>query len=263
MKLARLAAAAAMMTLGTMAALPAAAQSEANRNGATGRTVNWVAFAQGQYQRQPDGSWAELNSQGQITFRFRESGRDDWSVYLSEIGSDKQIQIDVFRMMVTIAQGGRPRSDLYPIIAASTRDRPMTVPVRPSYPRPAAPDYNAQSAFNVEAGPLLSQRDAEMNCPALADRVDGDWTGGWQRRDGRMSVCELRFRGGGRRGNGGGWDRGGGYNVSRDVEVGPIWNQTDAETKCRNRAADTGGEWTGQWRTTVQGRMSVCEIRYR
>jgi hypothetical protein len=73
-----------------------------------------------------------------------------------------------------------------------------------------------------------------------------------------MSVCQMR-----RYGGGGGYGSGGGRGVTRELEVGPIWNQRDAETKCRAKALEMRGEWTGQWRTTVQGRMSVCEIRMR
>ncbi|MFS2112377.1 mannan-binding protein [Sphingomonas sp. Sphisp140] len=49
----------------------------------------------------------------------------------------------------------------------------------------------------------------------------------------------------------------------RDIEVGPIWNQRDAETKCRDKARDLRAEWTGNWHTTAQGRQSVCSIRFR
>jgi hypothetical protein len=44
--------------------------------------------------------------------------------------------------------------------------------------------------------------------------------------------------------------------VTRDVEAGPLWNNGDAERKCPALCAPA--KWTGQWRTTVQGRMSVC-----
>lgn len=47
----------------------------------------------------------------------------------------------------------------------------------------------------------------------------------------------------------------------RAVEAGPIWNQADANEKCPLIAAQNNGTWTGQWWTTVQGRMSVCEIQ--
>jgi hypothetical protein len=46
-----------------------------------------------------------------------------------------------------------------------------------------------------------------------------------------------------------------------NVEAGPIWNQADAQTKCPQIAKANGGVWDGQWRTTIPGRMSVCELR--
>ena len=47
----------------------------------------------------------------------------------------------------------------------------------------------------------------------------------------------------------------------REVEAGPIWNQMDAERKCPEAARQARASWTGQWWTTVPGRMSVCEIK--
>ncbi|MEZ0244269.1 MAG: mannan-binding lectin [Sphingomonas sp.] len=390
MKLAQLAATAALLMLGTVTlATPAQAQSAA-ANGATGRTVISVSFAQGQFRREADGSWVELDARGNVAFRFRETGRDDWSVYLQKQGAPHEVQLDLWRGMITLSVSGGPRQDLYeitgaqaprlpagtrpvlvpatggltlrrvafadgyfqqtangqwteynaqgravyffreqsrtadtvvifdasrntgvqfnltrrmilisfsgaryedlyPITAtqndggASTPTRPGTVPPTSqlppvNLPRPLAPDYGRQATFFVEAGPLTSQREAEINCPALGERLDGAWTGGWQRRDGRLSVCEFRFdrrndgrggRGDDRGGGGRGDDRGGpggsgGYGgVTREFEVGPIWNQSDAENKCRGKASELRGEWTGQWRTTESGRMSVCEIRLR
>jgi Mannan-binding protein len=46
----------------------------------------------------------------------------------------------------------------------------------------------------------------------------------------------------------------------RMVNAGPIWNQQDAAMKCPVVAYAVNGRWTGQWRTTQQGQMSVCEI---
>lgn len=45
------------------------------------------------------------------------------------------------------------------------------------------------------------------------------------------------------------------------AEAGPIWNQADAQRKCPEVAKANGGAWNGQWRTTVPGKMSVCEVR--
>lgn len=92
----------------------------------------------------------------------------------------------------------------------------------------------------------------------ILDLDAGERTRGWRGR--RGGGGNGGWNGGGN--NGGGYNGGGRGNV-RDYEVGPIWNQRDAETKCRNKARDMRGEWTGQWSTTVQGRMSVCEIRFR
>lgn len=47
----------------------------------------------------------------------------------------------------------------------------------------------------------------------------------------------------------------------RAVEAGPIWSQADAEIKCPKIASQNNANWTGQWWTTVQGQMSVCEIQ--
>lgn len=44
--------------------------------------------------------------------------------------------------------------------------------------------------------------------------------------------------------------------TSRDVEAGPIWNNDDARRKCP--AVCAPAPWTGQWRTVVSGRQSVC-----
>jgi hypothetical protein len=44
--------------------------------------------------------------------------------------------------------------------------------------------------------------------------------------------------------------------VAHDVEAGPLWNNNDANAKCP--AVCAPGTWNKQWRTTVQGRMSVC-----
>ncbi len=46
-------------------------------------------------------------------------------------------------------------------------------------------------------------------------------------------------------------------NGKRIVEAGPLWNQQDATNKCPQLCAPT--VWTGQWWTTRQGQMSVCE----
>jgi hypothetical protein len=48
--------------------------------------------------------------------------------------------------------------------------------------------------------------------------------------------------------------------AAKDIKAGPIWNNEDAQVKCPVAAAAVGGEWNGQWRTTVWGKESVCGI---
>ena len=62
------------------------------------------------------------------------------------------------------------------------------------------------------------------------------------------------FGGGDRQGN---WARRG---ETRWVNAGPIWNQQDAAMKCPVAAYAVEGRWTGEWKTTRQGQMSVCQI---
>lgn len=46
--------------------------------------------------------------------------------------------------------------------------------------------------------------------------------------------------------------------VKYTVNAGPIWNNQDAAAKCPGMCAPPA-RWNGQWWTTVQGQMSVCE----
>lgn len=41
-----------------------------------------------------------------------------------------------------------------------------------------------------------------------------------------------------------------------NLEAGPIWNNADAQQKCPEACGNY--TWNGQWRTTVEGQMSVC-----
>lgn len=119
---------------------------------------------------------------------------------------------------------------------------------------PAAAKHGTR---DVEAGPIWNQMDADRKCPKVARDAGGTWTGQWHTTiPGQMSVCEVA-----KASDGHGWiDIHKGHKV-KSVDVGPIWNQMDAERKCSKAARDMGGTWTGQWRTTIPGRMSECDIR--
>ena len=114
---------------------------------------------------------------------------------------------------------------------------------------PAAAKGGGGGGKWVEVGPIWNQQDAENKCPKAARRQGMTWSGQWKTTvPGQMSKCQLSYgQGGGGRG--------------KMVEVGPIWNQADAEVKCQKAARKSGGIWSGQWRTTRQGIMSECEIK--
>jgi hypothetical protein len=113
---------------------------------------------------------------------------------------------------------------------------------------PAAAKHGVRE---VEVGPIWNQMDAERKCQKAARDAGGTWTGQWRTtRPGQMSECDIAG------GNGGGH-----HGKDRWVDAGPIWNQFDADRKCPKVARDVGGKWTGQWKTTRPGQMSVCEIK--
>jgi hypothetical protein len=256
----------------------------------TGRNVTAVTVDAGpgaQFVKQGPDRWAELDARGRPVFYYRERARDAWSVYLVDTRRGIELQLDLHRRKVTITDRGRPRRDLYAIIRVThngsnydVRDRdPRDVRDRDSRDvrdrdwrdRDGRDRWDDRGdSRSVEVGPLWNQRDAETKCRAKAAELRGEWTGQWHTTvPGRMSVCEIRV------GRGGGWDRdrdrdrdrdsdrGRGRDVVRNIDVGPIWNQRDAESKCRAKAGELRAEWTGQWRTTIAGRASECEIRFR
>jgi hypothetical protein len=46
--------------------------------------------------------------------------------------------------------------------------------------------------------------------------------------------------------------------LPNEIQAGPIWNEGDAQKKCPNVCAQVQQPWSGLWRTTVWGQMSVC-----
>ncbi|WP_319531623.1 hypothetical protein [uncultured Cohaesibacter sp.] len=81
-----------------------------------GRNVVRVEYPGGSFIMGSGGNWTERNRDGQ--FRFREQGRDDWSVYLYDRGRDVYIQLDLHRKEIFYNQGGQQRRVLYRIQSA-------------------------------------------------------------------------------------------------------------------------------------------------
>lgn len=114
---------------------------------------------------------------------------------------------------------------------------------------PADAKRSGGGKWTVKVGPIWNQADAERKCPKAARSEGARWTGQWwTTRPGKMSVCQMTSKRSTR-----GWM----------VEAGPIWNQADAETKCPRAARKVDARWTGEWKTTIPGVMSVCQVTKR
>jgi hypothetical protein len=100
------------------------------------------------------------------------------------------------------------------------------------------------SATDVKAGPIWNNDDAKAKCPVAAAAVGYEWNGQWRTTvQGKESVCGLSAK-----------------KTARSVKAGPIWNNDDAKAKCPVAAAAVGRKWDGQWRTTIQGQASECDV---
>jgi hypothetical protein len=110
----------------------------------------------------------------------------------------------------------------------------------------------------IEAGFIADAAQAQIQCANRATALAATWTGGWQTTvAGQMSVCELRF------------SVAEGTPLTVLLQAGPIRNNTDAGARCGavvaaylDPSVGLVARWTGGWRTTVSGQMSVCELRF-
>lgn len=227
--IARIAAAAILLAVPGTAVLADSPTAPAAQRGVDGRNVTRIFHTGGgSFEQIDSGRWIEFGAEGTLIHEFEEQGRDANRVILFDRARGARVWIDLRQREISGAPAFGPPRFLYRIT-------------------------------DVDAG---------ARGRGWRGRRGGgggnDWNRGNGGRDDRGNGGRDWNRGDDRGNNNGGWNGGGGgRGVTRDIEVGPIWNQRDAEGKCRNKAVEMRGEWTGQWRTTVQGRMSVCEIRFR
>ena len=64
--------------------------------------------------------WKEVNVKGETIFKFVESSRDDWSVYLSDASRKVSIQIDLWRSKICYSDPKTPRRDQYDLSSAKS-----------------------------------------------------------------------------------------------------------------------------------------------
>jgi uncharacterized Zn-binding protein involved in type VI secretion len=108
----------------------------------------------------------------------------------------------------------------------------------------------SEFVVDVPAGSIFNNEDAQTKCPIACASHSGKWNGQWTTVvEGEMSVCGcVQTVPANQQGK----------EFVVDVPAGPIFNNEDAQTKCPIVCASQSGKWNGQWKTVVEGEMSVC-----
>lgn len=273
----------------TSLTFPDAALAQRQQQGVNGYNVSEVRFNGGHFRNTGRGTWTEYAADGRVKFTFSETGRDDWSVYLNDPSRSVQLQIDIHRKWILLGDNGGPKRDFYRIASAYRNEGRVRAP---SPAPPAVTDgRNVQQVFfsggsfkQTGPGRWTEYNDRGQATFRFIETGRDQWSVYLDDRSRNIQLqLDLHRKWVGYGQNGGAMSdlyritsssrqgtvsrprtRPGRPPASRtrDINAGPIWNQQDAQRKCPAVAASQGGEWTGQWRTTVQGKMSVCEIRF-
>ena len=111
----------------------------------------------------------------------------------------------------------------------------------------------AKFKVNIPAGPLWSNDEAQEVGGKIAAAHQGTFTGQWVTVvESEMSVVEVDLD----------TQKSGSHEFVTDVIAGPLWSNDEAQKLGPIIAASYGAEFTGQWRTIVEGVMSVIQIKY-
>lgn len=89
------------------------------------RQVGWTAWAE-----------YKIKDSSLLANHFNETGRNDWSVYLTDLARGVKLQVDLHRKKILYAAGNAPLSDLYDISAKGRQSElwrlPHRITVRPA-----------------------------------------------------------------------------------------------------------------------------------
>jgi hypothetical protein len=185
----------------------AAARSAEAAAGINGRTATLVVFGppggqkRGDYRQIGPGQWAETSADGVPHFQFRETGRDDWSVYLVDGSRGVKIQLDMYTRQVKYDDGRSPQRPLYHVQSASAAPAggsPMPIdpnaaaqpmqPIQPMAPQPMQTAVAAQtmqppapggggqidpSRVVLRSGPVNDANDAAAKCSGICQAYQG------------------------------------------------------------------------------------------
>jgi hypothetical protein len=164
---------------GALSLTPTAAAQQVN-----GLSVGIVRHDRGSFEGDRSG-WVEKNAAGEVSFRFDEIGRDEWSVYLRDRSRNVRLQLDLWRKQINYAAGDDPMRPLYAITGVSgsgdtTPARPQppqydTVAPRRADPGNAAKLFGPFSLRNAQTGLYLANRGGRL----AAGQNPADHSAGW------------------------------------------------------------------------------------
>jgi Mannan-binding protein len=141
-----------------------------------------------------------------------------------------------------------PRHRLGPVVSVAlvvTAMLSLTAAARKP-PAPAAPKPPAAKVTDVEAGPLFDDAEAKARCPTVC-KAPLTWNGTWRTtKPTVMSVCGCAEP-----------PPPPPPPQVREIEAGPLFNDGAAKATCP-QLCKAPARWTGAWRTTKPGIMSVC-----
>ncbi|MEP3890649.1 MAG: peptidase inhibitor family I36 protein [Hellea sp.] len=83
-----------------------------------GKNVSAAYFKGGRLEETGQNSkvWKEYDKDRKAVFTFKETHRDEWSVYLNDTSRNVRLQIDVHRKVVGYASGDAKMKDLYSVL---------------------------------------------------------------------------------------------------------------------------------------------------
>jgi len=140
--------------------------------GVNGFSVTQVSHAQqGQFQQVGQGQWQETSDAGGDGFRFQETGRDEWSVYLLDSSRNVRIQLDLYRNLVLYGDDSSPEMrPLYGIVGVrGDAGSSAAAPPEPEAPPPPPPPQPEPQQAPLNANGLSVTR--------VAYGVNGEATG--------------------------------------------------------------------------------------
>lgn len=198
------------------------------------------------FQKVGNRRWQEINERG-TRINWQEQNRDEWSVYLKDPSRKMNLQIDLHTTKISWGNYNQgTHNELCRIKSTNNQDRA---------PAPARAQSQEQLCESMIQGKVAWARGGSKSwSPTNVKNLC---------RNSKNAANTVQcFKSEINRHNN--WQKGikRCSGNKRAIDAGPIWNQNDANNKCPQIASRNGGTWTGGWWTTVQGKMSVCEVQF-